>query len=119
MTTIRPDKGQRIWSHFPPRSGVATGEIREDESIGAQEHLILWDGDTEPTWADWRHVHDEPVRTVNGTRWCPTCRKRRDLVDQSDESEYTGGAYETHFTAYVLDCGHTVNFDRAITRTAP
>ena len=57
-----------------------------------------------------------------GTAWCPTCRRRRAVIDRHDESAYEGGsamAWEHHYIVEDLDCGHDLQHDRGTTNTAP
>lgn len=43
--------------------------------------------------------------------WCPTCERNREIVEESDESDYTGPRTETIYRAARLSCGHTLQHD--------
>lgn len=57
-----------------------------------------------------------------GTAWCPECRRRVQVEDRHMESAYVGGsamAWEQHYLAEDLACGHSNTYDRGRTNTAP
>lgn len=59
---------------------------------------------------------------MSDTAYCPTCRRRRQVIDRHDESVYEGGsamAWERHLIVEDLSCGHHTETTTRTTNTAP